>query len=134
MTELHDRAMAFREKVLGPHGLDATLHDEEAAEFLGDYYNLVTDTAWGVVWNREGLSMRDRRLITMTALIAKQQIPEYQMHLRAALDDGMTKDEIRELLIHLAVYLGFPSSVIFFGHSWPIVKEHLKKTAVPATE
>jgi alkylhydroperoxidase/carboxymuconolactone decarboxylase family protein YurZ len=127
MTDKNKEAMEHRERVLGPHGLEGTLHKEEAEFFVGEFRDLVVNTAWGTVWKRDGLSLRDRRLITMTAIMANKQTAEFRLHLRAALDDGMTPEEVRELLIHCAVYLGFPSSVSFFGEAWPIVKEHIDR-------
>jgi alkylhydroperoxidase/carboxymuconolactone decarboxylase family protein YurZ len=127
VTANYEEAIEFRQKVLGPYGFSQAIHDPDAREFVGDYHNMVVTTAWGTIWNRGGLSLRERRLITMAILMARQQTPEFQMHLRAALFDGMTAEDIRELIIHTAAYLGFASATTNFGHAWPVVKEHLEK-------
>ncbi len=98
--------------MLGSESVDAKLRDVDA--FNRDIQRLVTEFAWGTVWSREGLSLRDRSLINLGMLTALNRPHELRSHVRGALNNGCTATEIRETLIQTAVYCGFPAALDAF--------------------
>lgn len=108
MTEPHKRGMAVRREVLGDEHVDAAI--EKTTEFTADFQDLITRYAWGEIWSRPGLDRRTRSCITLTALVALGREEELAMHVRAALRIGLTPDEIKEVLLHSAIYCGVPAA------------------------
>lgn len=108
MTEPHERGMAVRREVLGDEHVDAAI--ERTTEFTADFQDLITRYAWGEIWSRPGLDRRTRSCITLTALVALGREEELAMHVRAALRIGLTPDEIKEVLLHSAIYCGVPAA------------------------
>lgn len=106
IEQLRADGMRVRRQVLGDAHVDAA--SEAADEFTAEFQQFITRYAWGSIWTRPGLDRRSRSLITLTALVAGGHDHELAMHLRAALRNGVTKDEIRELLLQTAVYCGVP--------------------------
>jgi 4-carboxymuconolactone decarboxylase len=109
MTEdddLYRDGMAVRRAVLGDAHVDRAQRD--ADDFTADFQDFITRHAWGAAWTREGLGRRDRSLITLALLAGLGRADELPMHVRGALRNGVTKDEIKEVLLHTAVYAGFP--------------------------
>ncbi|MEU8529602.1 MULTISPECIES: alpha/beta fold hydrolase [Streptomyces] len=104
----YDAGLKLRREVLGDAHVDRAL--DEGAAFAADFQDLVTRYAWGEVWAREGLDRRTRSTVTLTALIAGGHLEELAGHTRAALRNGLTPDEIKEILIHTAVYCGMPAA------------------------
>lgn len=100
--------MRVRREVLGDAHVDRVM--AEADDFTGDFQELITRYAWGEVWTRAGLDRRIRSVVTLTALVAGGHLEELAFHTRAALRNGLTPAEIREILIHAAVYLGVPAA------------------------
>ena len=107
-----DVGLELRKQVLGSESVDAKLRDVDA--FNRDIQRLVTEFAWGTVWSREGLSLRDRSLINLGMLTALNRPHELRSHVRGALNNGCTATEIRETLIQTAVYCGFPAALDAF--------------------
>ena len=105
--------MAVRREVLGDAHVDASL--EARTEFNAPFQELITRYAWGSVWTREGLSRRDRSLITLAMLVAVNRETELRMHARAALRNGVTREEIREVLLQSAIYCGVPAANAAFA-------------------
>ena len=106
--EDYEAGMRVRREVLGDEHVDratagATPITEEFQEFITRY-------AWGGVWTREGLDRRSRSMVTITALVAGRHFDELEFHLRAALRNGMTKEEIVEVLLQTAIYCGVPAA------------------------
>ena len=104
----YDAGMKVRREVLGDEhvdraGANATPVTEEFQEFITRY-------AWGGVWTREGLDRRSRSIVTITALVAGRHFDELEFHLRAALRNGLTQEEIVEVLLQTAVYCGVPAA------------------------
>ncbi|QYY32127.1 MULTISPECIES: carboxymuconolactone decarboxylase family protein [Cupriavidus] len=99
-----------RTEVLGPAHVQRAL---DAAAQQGDtsLQQLVTEFAWGTVWTREGLDRKQRSLATVSMLIALNRPQELAGHLRGALANGVTPQELRELMVHSAVYCGFPAAL-----------------------
>ena len=104
----HDRGMKTRRKVLGDEWVDRAIASK--TPFNEDFQDLITRYAWGEIWSRPGLDRRTRSFITLTALVALGREEELAMHVRAALGNGLTSDEIGELLLQCAVYCGVPAA------------------------
>ncbi|ORA15174.1 4-carboxymuconolactone decarboxylase [Mycobacterium arosiense] len=115
MTDLNDRyinGMRMRRTVLGDAHVDNAI--AHTVEFTDDFQRLITEYAWGSIWTRPGLDRRSRSIITLTALIARGHQDELAMHLQAARRNGLTADEIKEVLLQTAIYCGVPDSNIAF--------------------
>jgi 3-oxoadipate enol-lactonase / 4-carboxymuconolactone decarboxylase len=100
--------MAVRRAVLGDAHVDRAI--AATTGFTADFQDLITRYAWGTIWTRPGLDRRSRSLITLTALVARGHHEELAMHLRAARRNGVTNDEIKELLLQTAIYCGVPDA------------------------
>jgi 4-carboxymuconolactone decarboxylase len=100
--------MRVRREVLGDEHVDAA--NDRTTEFTADFQDLITRYAWGEIWARPGLDRRTRSAITLTALIALNHHEELAMHVRAARRNGLTSDEIKEVLLQSAVYCGVPAA------------------------
>lgn len=107
-TERHERGMRVRREVLGDTHVDALLR--KLTDFNRDFQELLTRYAWGEIWTRPGLPRNTRSLVTMAMLIALGRDEEFQLHVRASRATGVTRDEIRELLLQSAVYCGIPAA------------------------
>jgi 4-carboxymuconolactone decarboxylase len=123
VTEEHDRGMEVRREVLGDEHVDGAI--EGTAEFTEDFQDLITRYAWGEIWTRPGLDRRMRSAITLTALIARGHFKELPMHLRAARRNGLSDDEIKEVLLQSAIYCGVPAA----NHAFTIASEVLAEEA-----
>ncbi len=106
--ETHARGMRVRREVLGDEHVDRAI--EQTSPFTQDFQDLITRYAWGEIWSRPGLDRRTRSCITITALVALGREHELEMHVRAALRNGLTPDEIGEVLLQCAVYCGVPAA------------------------
>jgi 3-oxoadipate enol-lactonase/4-carboxymuconolactone decarboxylase len=104
----YDAGMAVRREVLGDEHVDRAT--ATATDLTRDFQQLITEYAWGGIWTRPGLDRRSRSLITLTALIARGHHEELAMHLRAARTNGLTDDEIKELILQTAIYCGVPDA------------------------
>lgn len=104
----YEQGKAVRREVLG----DAYVEQANArsTEFTRDFQTLVTEFAWGTIWARPGLDRRSRSMITLTALIARGHHEELALHIAAALRNGLSREEIKEVLLQTAVYCGVPSA------------------------
>ncbi len=100
--------MSVRREVLG----DAHVDRAEARKtgFTADFQDFITRYAWGEIWDRPGLDRRTRSCITLTAMVAGGHLDELAMHVRAGIRNGLTPDEIKEVLLHAAVYCGVPAA------------------------
>jgi 4-carboxymuconolactone decarboxylase len=103
-----ERGTRVRREVLGDEHVDAAV--ERTSDFTADFQDLITRYAWGEIWERPGLDRRTRSAITLTALVARGQFDELALHLRAALHNGLTRDEIKEVLLQSAIYCGVPAA------------------------
>ncbi|MET0899867.1 MAG: 4-carboxymuconolactone decarboxylase [Mycobacterium sp.] len=104
----YDAGMDVRRAVLGDAHVDRAV--AATTEFTADFQELITRYAWGSIWTRPGLDRRSRSLITLTALVARGHHEELAMHVRAARRNGLTNDEIKELLLQTAIYCGVPDA------------------------
>ena len=109
----HDEGMSVRREVLGAEYVDRATAG--ATDFTRDFQELITTYAWGEVWTRPGLDRRSRSIVTITALVAGGHHEELALHVRASLRNGLTVDELREVLLQTAVYCGVPAANTAFG-------------------
>jgi 4-carboxymuconolactone decarboxylase len=107
-TERSVQGMAVRREVLGDAHVDRTV--AATTPFTADFQSFITRYAWGDIWSRPGLSRAERSIITLTALAVLRQDEELAMHLRAALRNGLSPDQIKEVLLQVAVYAGVPAA------------------------
>ncbi|MFI8089725.1 4-carboxymuconolactone decarboxylase [Streptomyces sp. NPDC086080] len=117
----YDTGMKVRREVLGDAHVDRVLAG--ADEFSGDFQELLTRYAWGEVWDRPGLDRRTRSCVTLTALVAGGHLEELAVHTRAALRNGLTPAEIKEVLLQAAVYCGVPVANSAFWVAQQVVRE-----------
>jgi 4-carboxymuconolactone decarboxylase len=113
MSDLYDRGMQVRREVLGDEHVDAAV--ARTTDFTADFQDLITRYAWGEIWTRPGLDRKTRSCITLTTLVALGHLDELEMHVRAALRNGLTVDEIKEVLLQCAVYCGVPAANAAFA-------------------
>ncbi len=109
----HERGMRVRREVLGDDHVDAAV--ASTTVFTADFQDLITRYAWGEIWTRPGLDRRTRSCITLTALVALGRLDELEIHVRAALRNGLSEDEIEEVLLHSAIYCGVPAANAAFA-------------------
>ena len=118
----HERGMEVRREVLGDEHVDASV--ERTTPFTADFQDLITRYAWGEIWTRPGLDRKTRSCITLTALLARGQLEELALHVRAALRNGLTEDEIKEVLLQGAIYCGVPAANAAFAVAQSVFAEH----------
>jgi 4-carboxymuconolactone decarboxylase len=104
----HERGMKVRREVLGDDHVDAAA--ARTTDLTADFQDLITRYAWGEIWARPGLDRRTRSCMTLIALVALNRMDELAMHVRAARRNGLTPDEIKEVLLHRAIYCGVPAA------------------------
>ena len=107
-SDVSDEGMRTRREVLGDEHVDRAI--ERTTEFTADFQDLITRYAWGEIWSRPGLDRRTRSLVTIAALVALGREHELELHVRAALRNGVTPDELKEVLLQCAVYCGVPAA------------------------
>lgn len=117
----YDRGLAVRREVLGDSYVDGAA--ARTTDLTQEFQTLVTEFAWGAIWTRPGLDRRSRSMITLTALIARGRDEELALHLRAALRNGLSRDEIKEVLLQTAVYCGVPDANAAFRIAQAIFEE-----------
>jgi 4-carboxymuconolactone decarboxylase len=106
--ERYDRGLTMRRGVLGDAHVDRTL--TRRTPFNEEFQELITRYAWGEVWTRPGLTRHTRSLVTVAMMVALNRPDELRLHLRAAFNNGVTRDEIKEVLLHCAIYAGVPAA------------------------
>ena len=122
-SKAFDEGLAMRKKVLGPDYVEKQLQDPN--DFSAPFQQWATECAWGKIWNRPGLSLRDRSLVTLAQCIALNRPNEIRIHLRGAVRNGVTRAELQELCLHTFLYCGGPASLDAF---------HTIKAALPEIE
>src|SRR5580765_3677756 len=103
----YDEGLKTRRAVLGDAHVDRSLKNR--TKFNEPFQDLITRYAWGEIWTRPGLPRRTRSLVTLAALVAQNRQEELRLHLEAALRNGVTRREIKEVLLQMAVYCGLPA-------------------------
>ncbi len=127
IDELFARGLKVRREVLGPEYVDNSL--KSANEFMQAFQNITTEWCWGYAWTREGLDRKTRSLLNLAMLTALNRSPEIKLHVRGAINNGVTVDEIKETLLHATVYCGIPAGLDAFKAANEVLKE---LGAVPA--
>ncbi|MFI6460637.1 4-carboxymuconolactone decarboxylase [Streptomyces sp. NPDC050528] len=122
----YDAGIKVRREVLGDAHVDRALG--QADEFSGDFQDFITRYAWGEIWDRPGLDRRSRSCVTLTALVAGGHLDELAFHTRAALRNGLTPAEIKEVLMQAAVYCGVPAANSAFKVAQKVIREETTPT------
>jgi len=125
VSEERDRGMKVRREVLGDEHVDGAI--ERTTPFTADFQDLITRYAWGEIWSRPGLDRRMRSAITLIALVALGRDEELAMHIPAALRNGLTEDEIKEVILHSAIYCGVPAANSAFAIAQRALQEAASK-------
>ena len=110
--EVYEKGLSIRREVLGADYVDNAIRS--ADDFNRPLQELVTEYCWGAVWGRPGLSRKTRSLINLAMLTALNRPHEVKLHIKGALNNGVSKDEIREVLLQTAIYCGVPASLDSF--------------------
>jgi 4-carboxymuconolactone decarboxylase len=123
--DLYEKGLKTRREVVGSAYVDKSLAD--MTEFTRPLQELVTRYCWGEVWNRPGLSRRDRSIINLAAISALNRPHELKLHVRGALNNGMSEEEIREVLLQIAIYCGLPAALDAFRIAREVIEEEARK-------
>ncbi len=119
--DARERGMKARREVLGDAHVDRAI--DKTTPLTADFQDLITRYAWGEIWSRDGLDRRMRSAITLTALVALGRDEELELHLRGALRNGLTPDEISEVLLQSAIYCGVPAANAAFAIAQRVLGE-----------
>jgi 4-carboxymuconolactone decarboxylase len=119
--ELFDQGLATRRTVLGTEYVDASI--KNATDFNIDMQELVTQYCWGDVWNRPGLPRKMRSFLNLAMITALNRPHELKLHVRGAINNGLTKDEIKEVFLQAAIYCGVPAAIDSFRVASEVFKE-----------
>lgn len=125
MDERFEQGMATRRSVLGDAHVDRS--EARRTDFDADFQSLITEAAWGTVWSRPGLTKRERSMITVALLAGLGHHEEFRLHVRAMRNTGASVDDLKELLLHVAIYAGVPAANTCFA----IAKEMLAEGEGP---
>lgn len=124
-NEREAAGLAIRREVLGAEYVDRALAG--VTDFNRDFQQMVNEYCWGGPWSRDGLDRRTRSILNLGMLAALGRAREFELHTRGALTNGVTVDELREVLLQIAVYCGIPAGVEAFRLAGPIVDEWRKQ-------
>jgi 4-carboxymuconolactone decarboxylase len=119
--ELFDKGLKIRREVLGAEYVDASL--KNADDFMRPFQELVTRYCWGETWSRPTLDRKTRSIINLAMLTALNRAYEVKLHVRGAINNGLTKDEIREIFLQTAIYCGVPAAMDSFRAAREVFKE-----------
>jgi 4-carboxymuconolactone decarboxylase len=117
----YEQGMKTRREVLGDAHVDGTLKNR--SEFNEVFQDLIMRYAWGEIWNRPGLPRQTRSMITLAMMVALNRGEEFRMHVRAAVRNGVTRDEIKEVLLQTAIYCGVPAANSAFHAAEEVLAE-----------
>ncbi|MDA0360713.1 MAG: 4-carboxymuconolactone decarboxylase [Proteobacteria bacterium] len=121
MGDIRKKGMATRREVLGNAHVDRA--EQNKTSFDEPFQSMITDSAWGHVWSGDGYTKRERSIVTIALLAGLGHYEELEMHIRATANTGATPDDIREALMHVAIYAGVPSA----NHAIKIAKRVLQE-------
>ncbi len=119
--ERYEAGLAVRRQVLGEAHVERSL--QARTEFTTEFQDFITRTAWGTVWTRDGLPRHTRSLLTIVMMVALGHDEEFKLHIRAARNNGVTPEEIKEVLLQAAIYCGVPAANHAFALAKPILEE-----------
>ena len=120
-SELFEKGLKTRREVLGAEYVDASIKNADA--FTQELQELVTSYCWGDLWNRPGLDRRTRSFLNLAMLTALNRPHEIKLHVRGAINNGLTKEEIKEVFLQSAIYCGVPASLDSFRVAKEVFKE-----------
>ena len=126
-TTRFKEGLAVRKNVLGADYVDTAFQNAEGDPISIELQEMVTEFGWGVVWTRPGLSLKLRSMLNLAMLTALNRPHEFETHLKGAINNGVTKDEIKEILFQSAVYCGWPAAI----DSFRIAKRLFAETNIP---
>jgi 4-carboxymuconolactone decarboxylase len=116
MTDKHYEAgMTVRRAVLGEEHVDRAV--ASTTEFTRDFQHYITENVWGDIWTRPGLDRRVRSMLTIAITAALGRVEELELHVRATRNTGVSRDEVKEVLLHVAAYAGVPAANTAFKHA-----------------
>jgi 4-carboxymuconolactone decarboxylase len=118
--KLDEKGLATRRQVLGDEYVSKALAN--ATEFTKPLQELVTHNAWGNTWQRKGIDLKTRSIVTVSMLVALGRMHELKIHVRGALNNGVTREELQEIFLHASVYCGFPAAVDAFRTAAEVVE------------
>lgn len=127
---LFNEGLKHRREVLGSEYVDGSLNS--ANDFMMTFQRITTEWCWGYGWGREGLPRKTRSLLNLAMLTALNRGPEIKLHVRGAINNGVTVDEISETLLHATIYCGIPAGLDAFKIANEVLKEMGKVSAAPA--
>jgi len=119
--ERYEKGMAMRREVLGDAWVDRSLKNRNA--FTTEFQEMITRIVWGEIWTRPGLDRKTRRCMVLASVIALGRWEEFKLHVRAALNDAMTPDEIKEIILQSALYCGVPAGNHAMGEAERVLVE-----------
>lgn len=119
MTDHYSKGLKIRRQVMGDDFVDRAF--AQATDFTRPLQDFITENAWGSVWQREGLDLKTRSLVTVAMLTALGRQHELTGHVRGALNNGVSAAELREVLLHAAVYCGVPAAAEAFRTAEPVI-------------
>ena len=119
--KLYDEGMKMRKAVLGATYVDTSM--ASADDFMMSFQDITTEYAWGYVLTRPGLSRKTRSMLNLAMLAALNRGPEFKLHVNGALNNGLTKEEIKEVFLQVAIYCGIPASLDAFKTARDVFKE-----------
>src|SRR5215472_15928220 len=122
--ERYEQGLKVRRKVLGEQYVQKSLARRN--DFNEAFQDLITRYAWGEVWSRPGLSKQTRSMITLAMMVTLNRPEEFRLHVKAALNNGVKREEIREILLQAAVYCGVPAANAAFHAAEEVMKEKAK--------
>ncbi len=120
-SELFKKGLAVRREVLGAEYVDGSI--ARADDFNAAFQQLTTEVAWGAIWTRPGLPRKTRSIVNIAMLVALNRGAELRLHLRAALTNGVTRDEIKEILLQTGAYCGIPACLEAFKIATEVFKD-----------
>jgi 4-carboxymuconolactone decarboxylase len=120
----YEQGLQVRREVLGDAHVDNALQNRNT--FNEDFQELITRYAWGEIWSRPGLPRKTRSMITLAMMVALNRADEFRLHIRAALNNGLTPEEIKEVLLQTAIYCGVPAANSAFHVAQEILGEPKK--------
>lgn len=127
LGDLFDRGLALRREVLGASYVDNSM--KATNDFMMAFQHITTEWCWGYGWTRPGLDRKTRSMLNLAMLTALNRAPEIKLHVRGAINNGVTVDEIKEVLLHASIYCGIPAGLDAFKAANEVLKE---MGAVPA--
>ncbi len=127
ISELFERGLAVRSAVLGRAHVERSR--QRATALTEDWQTFITEYAWGAIWTRPGLDRKTRSMLTIALLAALGQEEELKLHLRATVNTGVSREEVKEVLMHTSVYAGVPAANSAFTHARAVFEEMDKEKA-----